>query len=86
MKYRKFIVIARDFYREHPPIRYEIMACDREDAMSRVSVKDHIKEVLDVSTQVIWNKETVIKYWKIYSETVDESRITEEYLNYTPLR
>ena len=49
MKYRKFIVIARDFYREHPPIRYEIMACDREDAMSRASVKDHIKEVLDVS-------------------------------------
>ena len=86
MKHRKFIVIARDFYREHPPIKYEILACDNKDATERVMARDWIKEILDVQTEIRWNKYTAIKYWKMYSDTINESEITEEYLNTVPIR
>lgn len=86
MKHRKFIVIARDFFRGHPPVKYEIMAWSRDDAMSRVAIKDSIKEVLDVRENLIWDKETVVKYWKMYSDVIEENKITEEYLSYIPMR
>ena len=71
---------------DSPPIKYEIKARSSKEATSSVMVREFIKEILDVRENIVWDKETVIRYWRICSDTIDEKSVTEEYLKYTPMR
>lgn len=79
-------IICRDFYREHPPIKYVLNVDSKELACERVMKKEWIKEILDVGKELIWNREKVTEYWRLYSDKIDESKITREYLEYIPIR
>lgn len=75
---KNYVVIVRDFYREHPPILLRCFAANEGEAASKVLKQfDKYKEVLDVVLEgdLIWDKETIIKYWKRYSSDIDESEI-----------
>lgn len=72
----KYAVILRPFHREHPPVCMVGYAKNEEDAANGISrlIGERYKECMDVkkASEIIWNKETVVKYWKQYadSETV----------------
>jgi hypothetical protein len=77
-------VICRDFSREHPPIRYILNIDSREIAIECISKRAWIKEILDAGSNIEWNKETVMNYWKSYYDKPDERKITKEYLDNIP--
>lgn len=76
----EYIVIARPFYREHPPIAFVGYAKDEEEAMSSIIKHDNIKEILDckVNEEINWNNKTALEYWRIYSTSIDAKRICSD--------
>jgi hypothetical protein len=63
-----YSVIARDFYREHEPMIFDLNTDSIEQAAEIINRKDDIKEILDIkpSHLIEWNNETVNKYWSLY--------------------
>ena len=76
----EYVVVMRPFYREHAPICMIGYAKNKDDAINGVSclIEEHYKECLDIkmTSEIIWNKETVIKYWEQYA---DSKMIAERY-------
>lgn len=70
-----YTVIYRDFYREHPPVKVKIKAESEEQAIDIVAAWRGVKEVLDCKKEIIWNKEIIKFYWRMYSDIIDESKI-----------
>lgn len=79
-------VICRDFYTEHPPVRYLLNIDSELLAEECIIRRDWIKEILDVGKNIQWNKETAIKYWRTYSDDIDESKISDSYLKENLIR
>lgn len=67
----EYAVIARDFYREHEPILFKVLAENKDEATNMAFKNDNLKEVLDVklSNEIVWNEETKEKYWLLYADT-----------------
>lgn len=79
----EYAVIMRPYYRENPPICMIGYAKDEDDVANGINhlIGSHYKECLDIkkASEIIWNKETVIKYWEQYGESeIIKERYREE--------
>ena len=75
----EYCVIVQPRHREHPPICYKGYARDEEEAVGAVFDSDWHKEVLDVkvSNEIVWDSNTINKYWSEYGEPTETAESEE---------
>lgn len=64
---KKFMIIVRDFYREHEPYTIVISADSKQNACYYAMNDDNVKEVLDIKEGIIeLAEEEINQYWLMY--------------------
>lgn len=65
---KKYVVIARPFYREQPPFLKKVIAENEDEAHERAMHDRDAKETFEAKLEgeLVWNEEVIEKYWSLY--------------------